>query len=216
MMLNNLIYIPLLLFIWVKSWRKIKKDYDYLYMKIIFVGAISILIYWNLFYHVLTLRNVILGIAFNLMLMAIYLKENYKSVKLILIPYIIAGVTANFAFIQNGVNNDIQLYDAHLLDNLLSLKSNDDQKIFYSKVAEIIKPENDVYVPEQAVIPRLYLNNRTIKDIRIYKKAYETQYLIITPADIKERWIELKNVQGYISESKIILQVGNYILYQLP
>ena len=216
MMLNNLIYIPLLLFIWVKSWRIIKKDYDYLYMKIIFVGAISILIYWNLFYHVLTLRNVILGIAFNLMLMAIYLKENYKSVKLILIPYIIAGVTANFAFIQNGVNNDIQLYDAHLLDNLLSLKTNDDQKIFYSKVAEIIKPENDIYVPLQAVIPRLYLNNRTIKDIRKYKKTYETQYLIITPADIKEHWIELENVQGYISESKKILQVGNHILYQLP
>jgi hypothetical protein len=185
-------------------------------MKIIFIGAIAILIYWDIFFGVLTWRNALIGIAFNLILFAVYLKENYKSAKLILIPYIITGITANFIFVQHGIHNDVQYYNVHLLDNLLTIKRNNDQQVFFSNAAEIIKPEDDVYVPGQFYIPRIYFNNRTIKKFSNYEKTDRTQYIIITPSDIKERWLEENDIQNYISNSKKILQVGEHFLYQIP
>lgn len=215
LILNNLIFIPILLFIWSKTWKIIKKDYDYLYMKIIFIGAIAILIYWNIFFGVLTWRNAFVGIAFNLILVAIYLKENYKSAKLMLIPYIVVGTIANLIFVQHGAHNDVQYYNVHLLDELLTVKRDDAQQSFFSKAAEIIKPEDDVFVPGHVYTSRIYLNNRSIKRFINYEQSNGSQFIIIIPADIKEGWMDQNNVQDYILRSKIIFQAGSYTLYQL-
>ena len=211
---NELIFIPLIVFIWAKSWRIAKEEYDYLYMKFIYIGAIVIVLHWILFHSVITWRNVFIGVVFNAVLFAIFLRKNYRETKLIFISYIIIGIIANYGFVKNGVLDDVQYYRAHLLDNMLSLRTKDDQKLFFHDISKIIKSEDIVYAPMQLFIPRLYLNNREIRYFKDYKKSDKRAYLIVFAGAVKENYVDKKGLRKYIDNSKIVLKRGNYTLYE--
>ena len=216
LLLNEILFLPLFIFIWVKSWTLIKEKYNNLYMKFIFVGAIVIVTHWLFFFGASTWRNVFIGLSFNAVLFALYLKEKPKLAKLILIPYILFGLITNYGFIKNGVTDDVQYYRAHVLDNVISTTTNNDQRIFFDKMNKIIQERDVVFSPVQPFIPRLFLPNNEVKLLKEYEKNEDNNFLVIYPGAVKEKYIESRGYSPLVNNSRQLLKVGEYSLYKLP
>jgi len=216
LMLNEMIFLPLFLFIWVKSWGIIKNKYNQLYMKFIYIGAIVIVLHWLFFFGVMTWRNVFIGLSFNAILFALYLKENLKTAKLIIIPYILLGITTNYGFIKNGVVDDVQYYRSHVLDKPLTINSENLQSEFFMGAKKIIKKGDLVYAPVQPFLPRLFLTDNKVLLLEEYTKSGGNNYLIIYPGAVKENYIENRGFWPLLQQSKKLMQKGGYALYLLP
>ena len=215
--LNGLLFIPLIIYFWKVSWKIIKEKKSNVYF-LIYFGAIITTLYWLIFMRTSTWRNLALPIILNLIIAGIYLhKKNNRSVRLVLISYIFINIFMNFALICNGVNDDIQYYRASMLDNFISTFHNNYQKEFFANVKKHIDETDLVYVPLTPYISKVYLENRKIENISSYDiSAQSKKYLIVTANDVKEQRLEREIIKNILLASEVVLQKGNYILYELP
>jgi len=214
--LNELIWLPLLIFIWVKTYPLISGEKK-LFLKLIYIGAIVLPLFWWLLYGVSNWRNVFIGLAFNGVLAGIWLAENMKNIKIILFPYILSGIIMNFGFIRNGSSDDVTYYRAHILLKTFSFDGENYQKNFFNAIDEIVKETDTLYIAgDQPYIPRIYLRNREIKTFKNISEIPPNAYIIATAGEMIEGIATENELRWFKDNCVSLKKCGNYLLYKKP
>ncbi len=217
MWLSELIFVPLVVWIWFKTGKGINEAP--VYQKMIFLFSIVCILYWWLFYGTSTWRNAFIGLASTFMLfsMRVPFSSNSRAFTTAIASYIILGVIINFAFIKNGSVDDVQYYRSHILKGVFTYNHVNHQRVFFKEAKKILTSDDQIYTIGQIYIPKIYFDNRQIlsfEKVEDPNKLSNDSYILITYGMIMEGIVNTKYYKWIINNCELIYREGEYYLYK--